>query len=45
MTSTLQPGLMQVLSWPEWLMMACVFGLLILAGWVVFRFFRAIWSL
>jgi len=32
MTSTLQPRLMQVLTWGEWGMMAAVFILLIVAG-------------
>ena len=40
MTTTLQPGLIQVLSWPEWFLMVAVFILLIVAGWVVIQFFR-----
>jgi len=38
MTSTLQPGLMQVLSWSEWFLMVAVFILLIVAGWEFIKF-------
>jgi len=38
MTTTLQPGLMQVLSWGEWFLMATVFILLIVAGLQAIRF-------
>ena len=44
MTLTLQPGLMQVLSWYEWFLMAAVFILLIFVGWQVIKFARMIFE-
>ena len=35
---TLQPGLMQVLTWAEWFLMVAVFILLIVAGWEFIKF-------
>ena len=45
MTSTLQPGLMQVLTWGEWTLMACVLILLIFAGWEFIKFARMIFQI
>lgn len=33
-----EPRLMPPLTFPEWILMACVFFLLILAGWVFIKF-------
>ena len=44
MTSTLQPGLTQALTWGEWFLMLAVFILLIMAGWAVIGFFRTIFE-
>jgi hypothetical protein len=33
-------GLQQPLTWAEWTLMACVFFLLIVAGWVLVEFVK-----
>lgn len=40
-----EPGLMQVLTWGEWLMLAGVVGLLIVAVIVTIEFFKILWKM